>query len=98
MEDHLIQGALEILGEDAFEDINEAASRKGTFYRFEVLLCPNSNLFFLLTFVSIVCVPESVPPIPYYWTGFLILEHSYLVGNLTISKIAEIKVLEPLKS
>jgi tagatose-1,6-bisphosphate aldolase non-catalytic subunit AgaZ/GatZ len=38
------------------------------------------------------------PRITYYWTGFLILDHSYLVGNLTNSKIAETKVLEPLKS
>ncbi len=38
------------------------------------------------------------PPITYYWTGLLILDHSYLVGNLTISKIAETKALEPLKS
>jgi hypothetical protein len=38
------------------------------------------------------------PPITYYWTGFLILDHSYLGGNLTNSKIAETKALEPLKS
>jgi hypothetical protein len=38
-----------------------------------------------------------VPPITYDWTGLLILDHSYLVGNLTISKIAETKALEPLK-
>jgi hypothetical protein len=38
------------------------------------------------------------PPINYYWTGLLILDHSYLVGNLTNSKIAETKALEPLKS
>jgi hypothetical protein len=36
--------------------------------------------------------------ITYYWTGFLILDHSYLVGNLTNSKIAEIKATGPLKS
>jgi hypothetical protein len=36
--------------------------------------------------------------ITYYWTGLLILEHSYLVGNLTNSKIADTKALEPLKS
>jgi hypothetical protein len=39
----------------------------------------------------------TVPPITYYWTGFLILDHSYLVGNLKNSTIAETKVLEPLK-
>ncbi len=39
-----------------------------------------------------------VPPITYYWTGLLILDHSHLVGNLTNSKIAETKALEPLKS
>jgi hypothetical protein len=39
-----------------------------------------------------------VPPITYYWTGFLILDHSYLFGNLTNSKVGGTKVLEPLKS
>ncbi len=38
------------------------------------------------------------PPITYYWTGLLILNHSYLVGNLTNWKIAETKAVEPLKS
>jgi hypothetical protein len=38
------------------------------------------------------------PTITYYWTVPLILDHSYLVGNLTNSKIAETKALEPLKS
>ncbi len=38
------------------------------------------------------------PPDTYYWTVPLILDHSYLVGNLTNSKIAETKALEPLKS
>jgi hypothetical protein len=37
------------------------------------------------------------PPITYCWTVSLILDHSYLVGNLTNSKIAETKALEPLK-
>ncbi len=37
-------------------------------------------------------------PITYYWTVPLILDHSYLVGNLTNSKIAETKALEALKS
>jgi hypothetical protein len=37
-------------------------------------------------------------PITYYWTGLLIMDHSYLFGNLTNSKIAETKALEPLKS
>ncbi len=36
--------------------------------------------------------------ITYYWTGLLVLDHSYLVGNLTNSKNAEAKALEPLKS
>jgi hypothetical protein len=39
-----------------------------------------------------------IPPITYYWTGLLILDHSYLVGNFANSKIAETKALEPLKS
>jgi hypothetical protein len=32
------------------------------------------------------------PTISYYWTVPLILDHSYLVGNLTSSKIADTKV------
>jgi hypothetical protein len=40
---------------------------------------------------------DPYPPITYYWTGILILDHSYLVENLKISKIAESKALEPLK-
>jgi hypothetical protein len=38
------------------------------------------------------------PQITYSWTGLLISDHSYLVGNLTNSKVAETKTLEPLKS
>jgi hypothetical protein len=38
------------------------------------------------------------PLITYYWTVPLILDHSYLVGYLTNSKIAETKALEALKS
>jgi hypothetical protein len=36
-------------------------------------------------------------PITYHWTGLLILDHPYLVENVTNSKIAETKALEPLK-
>ncbi len=36
--------------------------------------------------------------ITYYRTMPLTLEHSYLIENLTNSKIAETKALEPLKS
>ncbi len=32
------------------------------------------------------------PPITYYWTVPLILDHSYLVGRLTSLKIADTKV------
>jgi hypothetical protein len=32
------------------------------------------------------------PPITYYWTVPLFLDHSYFVGNLTSSKIADTKV------
>jgi hypothetical protein len=35
------------------------------------------------------------PSITYYWTGLLMLDHSHLDGNLTNSKIAEPKPLEP---
>ncbi len=43
-------------------------------------------------------VHKGYPPITHYCTGLLILDHSYLVGNLTKSKIAETKTLEPLES
>jgi hypothetical protein len=43
-------------------------------------------------------IHSSYPSITYYWTGLLILDHSYPVGNLKNSKFAEIKALEPLKS
>jgi hypothetical protein len=32
------------------------------------------------------------PPVTYYWTVPLILDHSYLVGKLTSSKIPDTKV------
>jgi hypothetical protein len=38
------------------------------------------------------------PKITYYWTVPLILDHSYLVGNLKNSKIDETKPLESVKS
>ncbi len=41
---------------------------------------------------------KKLPPITHYWTVSLILDHSYLVGNLTNSEIAETKALEPLES
>jgi hypothetical protein len=41
---------------------------------------------------------RTYPPNTYYWTDLLILDHSYFVWNLTNSKIAETKALEPLKS
>jgi hypothetical protein len=50
-------------------------------------ICP---LFFSVQWVY--------PPITYYWSGLLILDRSYIVGNLTNSEIAETKALEPLKS
>jgi hypothetical protein len=42
-------------------------------------------------------VPMMYPAITYYWTGLLILDHVYLIGNLTNSKIAKTKSSEPLK-
>ncbi len=51
-----------------------------------------------LSLVLVSCLLANIPPITYYWTGLLILDQSYLVGNLTNSKIAETKALEPLKS
>jgi hypothetical protein len=41
---------------------------------------------------------NSYPSITYYWTGLLIWDHSYVVGNFTNSKIAETKPSEPQKS
>jgi hypothetical protein len=41
-------------------------------------------------------VTSKYPPVTYFWTVPLILDHSYFVGNLTNSKIAETKALEPL--
>ncbi len=35
---------------------------------------------------------KAYPPITYSWTVPLILDHSYLVGKLTSSKIADTKV------
>jgi hypothetical protein len=35
---------------------------------------------------------QDIPPITYYWTVPLILDHSYLVGKSTSSKIADTKV------
>ncbi len=55
--------------------------------------CQQANSFAVVNVGVILC-----PPITYYWTGLLILDHSYLVGNLTNSKIAETKALEPIKS
>ncbi len=37
---------------------------------------------------------EKLPPITYYWTVPLILDHSYLVGKLTSPKIGDTKVSE----
>jgi hypothetical protein len=39
----------------------------------------------------ILHIMYSIPPITYYWTDLIILDYSYLVGNLTNSKIAETK-------
>jgi hypothetical protein len=47
---------------------------------------------------SILNLQMHGPPVTYRWTRLLILDHSYLVGNLTNSKIVETKALEPLKS
>ncbi len=56
--------------------------------------------FFCFLFLSPMALyfNHNLPPITYYWTGLLILDHSYLVRNLTNSQIAETKALEPLKS
>ncbi len=43
-------------------------------------------------------LPLQYTPITYYWIVPLILDDSYLVGNLTNLRIAETKALELLKS
>jgi hypothetical protein len=50
--------------------------------------------------VEVVKLPmhQKYHTITYYWTVPLILDYSYLVGNLSNSKIAETKALELLKS
>jgi hypothetical protein len=48
----------------------------------------NALLFYLSDPLSI----SSTHPITYFWTVTLILDHSYLVGKLTSSKIADTKV------
>jgi hypothetical protein len=45
-----------------------------------------------------ISINEGTKIIPLIWTVPLILDHLYLVGNLTNSKIPETKALEPLKS
>jgi hypothetical protein len=52
------------------------------------LLCLSALLFSL--FFDTFLTPRVIhyPAITYYWTCLLILDHSYLVGNLTYSKIA----------
>ncbi len=54
----------------------------------------------LLTVKNPVILKCTVPHITYHWTVPLILDHSYLDGNLTSYKISEKKkkALEPLKS
>jgi hypothetical protein len=47
---------------------------------------------------SLIVVYYMYLTITYYWIGLLILDHLYLVGNLTNSKIAETKAKERLKS
>ncbi len=56
--------------------------------------CSNDSSFKI--FAQSVC--DGYPPITYYWTGLLILDHSYPIGDLTNSKIAETKALQPPKS
>ncbi len=51
---------------------------------------PYNTLYFFFT--------KLYPPITYYRTGLLILDRSYLIGDLTNSKIAKTKALEPIKS
>jgi hypothetical protein len=47
---------------------------------------------------TIYLLTNTYPSITYYRTDLLILNYSYLLGNLTNSKIAETKALEPLES
>jgi hypothetical protein len=55
-------------------------------------------IFLAVFTVKKITVKTNYPSITYYWTVPLILDHSHLFGNLTNSKIAETKALEPLES
>jgi hypothetical protein len=57
-------------------------------------LCPA----FIVHLPVLMNVYKCYPTITYYWTVPLILDRSYLVGNLENSNIAETKALGPLKS
>jgi hypothetical protein len=46
-----------------------------------------------LRFQGLAALLLLYPPITYYWTVPLILDHSYLVGKSTSSNIADTKVL-----
>jgi hypothetical protein len=61
-----------------------------------LLVCPFSAIGTKF-FSSAVQFTFGYTPITYYWTNLLILDHSYLVGNLTSSQIAETNTSEPLK-
>jgi hypothetical protein len=50
------------------------------------------TIFAITFYGSILIPPVNYSPITYYWTVPLILDHSYLVGRSTSSKIAETKV------
>jgi hypothetical protein len=58
------------------------------------------SVSFQRTSFAITCFKRGFylkPPITHYWTVPLFLDHSYPVGNLTNSKIAETKASEPPK-
>ncbi len=52
----------------------------------------NNHQFGLIVWLDQCLIPFAYPPITYSWTLPLILDHSYLVGKLTSSKIADTKM------
>jgi hypothetical protein len=68
---------------------------------FWIFLILENYFNFILIYFLLLIFAYYYPPITYYWTVPLILDHSYVVGKLTSSKIVDTKVsariLEDLK-
>jgi hypothetical protein len=78
--------------DDCDTNINGSTSKNAMYPSGAKPFTENTSFFrFSLSFVMF-CHIYNIPPITYYWTVQIILDHSYLVGKLTSSKIAETKV------